>query len=136
VLLGGDVHNAYINEVTLPTRGSASSRVFQIVCSPFRNPLSPAQRWAVRLIGSRPSAALVGRLARLAGVEPAPADWRLVRRPSYHNSIGELNLDRRDARVTLRRSADEGENPERLYELDVTELAATGEGASLTGASG
>jgi hypothetical protein len=124
VLLGGDVHNAYVNEVALATRASAPSRVFQVVCSPFRNPLSSVQRQAVRLIGSRPAAALLGRLARLAGVEPSRADWRLVRRPSFHNSIGRLELDRRSARVTLYRSAADGEETERLYRLDTTELAA------------
>jgi hypothetical protein len=123
VLLGGDVHNAYINEVTLQTRTSAPSRVFQVVCSPFRNPLSSAQRWAVRLIGSGAAAAALGGLARLAGVERSRADWRLVRRPSFHNSIGELELDGRSARVTLYRSAREGEDRERLHTLDVTELA-------------
>ena len=124
VLLGGDVHNAYINEVTLPTRARDPSRVFQIVCSPFRNPLTRAQRRAVRLIGSRPSAAVLARLARLAAVEPARADWSLIRRPSFHNSIGELELDERSARVTLYRSAGEGEETERLYRLDATQLAA------------
>lgn len=123
VLLGGDVHNAYINEVTLPTRTSAPSRVFQVVCSPFRNPLSRGQRMAVKLIGSRAAGAALGRLARLAGVQHSRADWRLVRRPSFHNSIGELELDRRRARVALHRSARTGEDLQRLYRLDVTELA-------------
>jgi hypothetical protein len=124
VLLGGDVHNAYVNEVTLETRAAAPSRVFQVVCSPFRNPLGGLQRRAVRLIGSNAAGAVLGRLARLAGVRPSRADWHLVRRPSFHNSIGELDLDRRSARVTLYRSAREGEVRERLHRLDVTELAA------------
>jgi hypothetical protein len=124
VLLGGDVHNAYINQVTLPTRTSAPSRVFQVVCSPFRNPLSSGQRWAVRAIGSAAAAAVLRRLARLAGVESSSADWKLVRRPSFHNSIGELELDQRSARVKLYRSATSGENNERLYHLDTTDLAS------------
>ena len=124
VLLGGDVHNAYVNEVTLETQAAAPSRVFQVVCSPFRNPLGGLQRRAVRLIGSNAAGAVLGRLARLAGVRPSRADWHLVRRPSFHNSIGELELDRRSARVTLYRSAREGEVRERLHRLDVTELAA------------
>ena len=123
VLLGGDVHNAYINQVTLPARTSAPSLIFQIVCSPFRNPLSSAQRWAVRLIGSRAAGAVLSRLARLADVQPSRADWQLVRRPSFHNSIGELELDRRSARVTLYRSAKQDETTERLYPLDTTKLA-------------
>ena len=124
VLLGGDVHNAYVNRVVLPAGMSEPSRVFQVVCSPFRNPLSNAQRRAVRLIGSRAAAAIFRRLARLTGVEPSRADWRLVRQPSFHNSIGELELDRRSARLTLYRSARSDEDPERLSQLDVTELAA------------
>jgi PhoD-like phosphatase len=123
VLLGGDVHNAYVNEVTLKTKASAPSRVFQVVCSPFRNPLSPVQRRAVKLIGSNAAGAVLGRLARLAGVEPSRADWRLVRKPSFHNSLGELDLDGRSARVTLYRSASAGEERERLQRLDATELA-------------
>src|SRR6185437_6352335 len=53
VLLGGDVHNAYVSEVTL---GGGASRVFQIVCSPFRNPLSAKERRIVRLTGSKGAA--------------------------------------------------------------------------------
>jgi hypothetical protein len=135
VLLGGDVHNAYINEVDLQTRSSAPSRVFQVVCSPFRNPLSRVQRRAVRLIGSPAAGAFLGRLARLAGVEPSRADWRLVRQPSFHNSIGELELDRRSARVTLYRSARSGEERERLHRLDVTELATDDPARATTTAS-
>ena len=122
VLLGGDVHNAYVNEVALPVSADSASRVFQIVCSPFRNPLGAMQRRAVKLVTSRPSAALFARLARLAGVKPTRVDWRLVREPSFHNSLGELVLEGRGARVTLYRSADEGENTERIHRLDVTEL--------------
>ena len=142
VLLGGDVHNAYVNEVSLRTEARAPSRVFQVVCSPFRNPLSTAQRRAVQLINSRAAAAALARLARLAGVRPSRADWQLVRRPSFHNSIGELDLDRRSARVTLYRSAREGEDRERLRRLDVTELATEapagveGKAASLPGGPG
>jgi hypothetical protein len=123
VLLGGDVHNAYINEVTLRTRSTGPSRVFQVVCSPFRNPLGSGQRRAVRLIGTGAAAAVLGALARLAGVERSRADWRFVRRPSFHNSLGELELDGRSGRVTLYRSATEDEDRERLNKLDVTELA-------------
>jgi len=123
VLLGGDVHNAYVNEVTLRTRSSRPSQVFQVVCSPFRNPLSSGQRQAVRLIGTGTAAAALGALARLAGVERSRADWRFVRRPSFHNSLGELVLDGRSGRVTLYRSATEDEDRERLNKLDVTELA-------------
>jgi hypothetical protein len=123
LLLGGDVHNAYINQVTLPTRSTGPSRVYQIVCSPFRNPLSPMQRRSVKMITSRPAAFLTRLLARLAGVPRSQTDWDIIRQPSFLNSLGELHLHQRAARATLYRSAHQGEEPERLYELDTTELA-------------
>jgi hypothetical protein len=123
VLLGGDVHNAYVQQVRLPSRTESPSRVFQVVCSPFRNPLSTIQRRVIGLVNARPTESLLLTLARLAGVSPSRADWRLIRRPSFHNSIGELELEGRGARVTLHRSASNGEETERLYTLDTTELA-------------
>ena len=45
-----------------------------------------------------------------------------MRRPTFDNSIGELELDGRAARVTVRRSANEGENAERLRPLHATVL--------------
>jgi hypothetical protein len=124
VLVGGDVHNAYINQVTLPTTSTKPSRVFQIVCSPFRNPLDAMQRRSVKMITSRPAAAVMRLLARLARVPRSRTDWKLIRQPSFHNSLGELQLSNRAARATLYRSARQGEEPERLYELDTTDLAS------------
>jgi len=121
VLLGGDVHNASVSRVDLGTSQDAG-RVFQIICSPFRNPLSSTQRRVVRLTGSRGAGLLFAALARLAHVPPPSAEWNFVRHPSFDNAIGELALDRRAAHVTLRRSAREGENAERLHPLHVTEL--------------
>jgi PhoD-like phosphatase len=121
VLLGGDVHNAYITEVALRTTTSAS-RVFQIVCSPLRNPLTAKERRILRLTGSRGAGLVFSRLARLAGVPHPTADWYFVRRPTFDNSIGELELRGRAARVTLYRSGREGESAERLHAPDVTQL--------------
>jgi hypothetical protein len=75
------------------------------------------------MITSRPAAAVMRLLARLARVPPSHTDWRLIRQPSFHNSLGELHLSNRAARATLYRSADGGEEPEQLYELDTTNLA-------------
>jgi hypothetical protein len=123
VLVGGDVHNAYLAEVELGTQGSAS-RVFQIVCSPFRNPLSKKEQRIVRLTGSRVSATVFSLLARLAGVPSPSASWRIIRERTFDNSVGELVLDGRAAQVTIRRSPHEGEDPEHLITLHHTELAA------------
>ena len=125
VLLGGDVHNAYLSEIEL-SRGRTGSRVFQVVCSPFRNPLSKKEQRIVRVTGSRLAGALFSVLARLAAVPAPSARWRFVRERTFDNSIGELVLDGRSARVTVRRSPREGEDLERLVVLHRTDLAATG----------
>jgi hypothetical protein len=75
------------------------------------------------MINSRPATAVARLLARLARVTRSRTDWRLIRQPSYLNSLGELHLHDRAARATLYRSARQGEDPERLYELDTTVLA-------------
>src|SRR4029450_4344019 len=101
-------HNAYITEVALRTTTTAS-RVFQIVCSPFRNPLTAKERRILRLTGSRGAGLVFSLLAGLGGVTRPTADWDFVRRPTFDNSIGELELRGRGARVTLYRSGREGE---------------------------
>jgi hypothetical protein len=80
---------------------AGGSRVLQVVCSPFRNPLDSRERRVVRVTGSRAAAALFCRLARLCGVESAGASWELTRERTFDNSIGELELDGTDVKVTL-----------------------------------
>jgi len=100
------------------------------VCSPFRNPLSTRERRIVQATGSRVSGAVFSFLARRAGVPAPSVRWRFLRRPTYANSLGELELDARSARVTLRRSPDQGEDVERLVVLHRTELATSEESAT------
>jgi hypothetical protein len=104
ILLGGDVHTAYIADVALGA-GAGPSCVQQIVCSPFRNPLTPWQRRIVRWTSSCQAAALFSRLARLSKVSPPSVAWRLLRGPTFENSIGLLELDAGTANVTISRSA-------------------------------
>jgi hypothetical protein len=120
-LIGGDVHTAYIAEVSLG--GRQESRVFQIVCSPFRNPLDPRERRTIRLLQTRAARTLCRALARSADVEPASAEWRLVTPVTFDNSIAALELDERRARVTIRSSApetDAGWPLEPLHRRDLT----------------
>ena len=129
MVLGGDVHNTYIGEVDLGT-GDRGSRVFQIVCSPYRNPLGPRERRLVRLTGSRASAWLFSRLARLAGVDPPWARWELGGARTFENAIGELELDGRSARVTLRRSPREDEEGDALVVVHRTDLTVDQDGSA------
>ena len=107
LLIGGDVHCVNVSEVDLRTSDRAC-RVFQLTCSPFRNPLSAKERRIVRATGSRVSGFLFYALARLAGVGAPSARWQRLRRETFENSIGELVLIEREASVTIRRSPREG----------------------------
>ena len=124
LLLGGDVHCAYVSEVDLRTSDRACG-VFQLTCSPFRNPLSPKERRIVRATASRASAIVFSALSRLAGVAAPSAEWHRLRRETFDNSIGELVLIEREASVRIRRSPREGEDVERLVELHTTQLTNT-----------
>jgi hypothetical protein len=100
VIVSGDVHMTYVASVELGA-GAGSSRVLQVVCSPFRNPLDTHERRVVRVTGSRAVAAVFSRLARLCGVTSTGASWELTTKRTYDNSIGELDLDGRQMTVTL-----------------------------------
>jgi hypothetical protein len=126
LLLGGDVHCSSVSEVDLGIGNS--SRVHQLVCSPFRNPLSTKDRSIVRAAGSRVAAKLFALAARLAGVESPSATWTPIRKPTFDNALGELLLEGRMASVTIRRSPSEGEDPELL--VAEPRLALTGRGSA------
>jgi len=112
LLLGGDVHCSSIAEVDLGA--GPTCRVHQLVCSPYRNPLSAKERRVVQATGSRVSELLFSRLARLAGVPSPSASWTPTRRATFDNGLGELFLDGRTASAVIRRSPQEGEDPEVL----------------------
>ncbi len=112
LVLGGDVHCGSVSEVDLGV--GKSSRVYQLICSPFRNPLSAKERWIVQATGSRMAAKLFALLARLAGVAPPSASWSPIRDATFENTLGELVLKGRAASATFRRSPREGEDAELL----------------------
>jgi hypothetical protein len=121
LLLGGDVHFSSIHKIDLGT--GRSCRVHQLVCSPFRNPLSSNQQRVVRATGSWLSEKIFSWLARLAGVEAPSASWTPIRRATFDNALGELYFDGRTASAIIRRSPHQGEDPEVLVADPPVELA-------------
>jgi hypothetical protein len=96
LFLSGDVHYSYLARAELPGAGTA---VYQVVCSPIRNPLTRTLRLA-NVVASFGLAGLVGRvLARAAGVRRPPFRWRVRRGPFFHNSVCTLELTGRHASV-------------------------------------
>ena len=119
--IGGDVHTAYVAEIELGSR--QRSKVFQIVCSPFRNPLLPREQRVIKLLSTRASGVVGRALARTAGVRRADATWQLISPLTFDNSVAVLELDERRAQLTIRRSAAEtrdGWPLEQLYGRDLT----------------
>jgi hypothetical protein len=96
VMLGGDVHQSYVERVTFPPEANVTSAVYQAVCSPFRNQLAARER---RLIGtarrSRLALWLARRLALSAGVRAPDIQWDVVQSPTWRNQLGWLEIDGR-----------------------------------------
>ncbi len=120
-LIGGDVHTAYVAEIALGER--QTSKVFQIVCSPFRNPLQSRERRVVKIFSTRAAGVACRALARSAGVRRPDVSWQLVSPLTFDNSVAVLQLDERRAALSIRRSAPEQDDDwplELLYERDLT----------------
>ena len=78
----------------------------------------------MKLTGSRPAAVVFSALARACGVRSPVATWTISSRRTFHNSIGELALDRHRAHVTLFRSRPGPEQGDsaglvRIYDADL-----------------
>lgn len=86
ILLSGDVHYSYVAKADgLP--------VYQLVCSPIRNPLSRTLRLA-NIIAQFGVATLIGGwLSRLARIPKPPFKWRITNGPWFSNAMATLSLD-------------------------------------------
>jgi hypothetical protein len=124
VLLGGDVHHAYVADVRLRSIDRVHSRIYQVVCSPFRNPLSPGLQRVFSVAASTPVRWATRGLARTAGVDAPRAGWRLSCGPTFMNSIGTLETEGRAARVTIWCSLPDDETGTPLEPLFSQVLAA------------
>jgi hypothetical protein len=116
VMLGGDVHQAYLETVAFRRSEGVSSAVYQAVCSPFRNQLGKRERHALRLARRSRLMSLVARLlARAAGVRDPDVRWRLLQQPTWRNQLGWLTLHGRELRLTIESTREGAES-----ELEVT----------------
>ncbi len=99
VFLSGDVHYSYLARATVPGQSFRSSRIYQAVCSPIRNPLPQAMRYA-NGVASFGLARLVGRgLARASKVREPPISWDVEHGPWFDNALATLVLDGRSASI-------------------------------------
>ncbi|MEU4234936.1 alkaline phosphatase D family protein [Nonomuraea sp. NPDC026600] len=85
LVLSGDVHYSYLAKVD-------GRPIYQVVCSPIRNPLSPLLRWA-NVFSQFGLATLVGGLlARLARIPRPPFRWEVIAGPWFQNAVATLTL--------------------------------------------
>ncbi|MFL5894229.1 MAG: alkaline phosphatase D family protein [Thermoleophilaceae bacterium] len=101
LLLGGDIHHAYLAEVDVP---GARSAVWQAVCSPFRNPLDRHERVMAKVGTSRAATAITRAVAHRAGVKDPPLEWRLLQPPTFDNQFATIEIDGRSARMKIERT--------------------------------
>ncbi|RJL21484.1 alkaline phosphatase D family protein [Bailinhaonella thermotolerans] len=105
LFLSGDIHYSYLARVR-------RSRVYQVVCSPIRNPLGLVIRIA-NAVASLGVASLIGGLfARAAGLSAPPYRWKIQEGPWFHNSVATLDLRGRDAVVRWHTAKTATEPPE------------------------
>ena len=104
VVLSGDVHHAYLAEMAFRRGSGVTSRVYQAVCSPFRNPLDARERRVIRISFSKPMAAVTRLLSRAAGVPDPELRWRILHGPYFDNQVGTVTLEGRSARIKLEKT--------------------------------
>jgi hypothetical protein len=101
VMLGGDIHHAYLAGVEVD---GARSKVWQAVCSPFRNPLEKKERLVARLGASAPAERVTRWIAGLAGVERPAINWKLVQKPTFDNQFATIELSGRSAKMKIEKT--------------------------------
>jgi hypothetical protein len=92
LVLSGDVHHAYVADLTFPSSAGVRSPVVQMVCSPFRNQLPVLVRRGLSVAGLLPVRALTRLLARGVGVRRAPFRWSVPTGPMFGNFVASLLL--------------------------------------------
>ena len=122
VVLSGDVHHAYLAEVAFRRGDGDRSRVYQAVCSPFRNPLDSHEKTMMRFAMSRTGRALARALARTAGVRDPEVRWRISHGPVFDNQVATLVLHERRARLTIERTLPEEWRAPELHESWAVDL--------------
>jgi PhoD-like phosphatase len=122
VLLSGDVHHAYVARARFAS-GEDRTPVYQVVCSPLRNPLDSRERRAIRVALSGAAERLGRLLARSAGVQEEPLTWRIDDGPWFDNQVATLDIDGRHLVFRLEKVVGAGDGTARLDEVASRSLA-------------
>jgi hypothetical protein len=100
-MLGGDIHHAYLAAADVP---GAKAKVWQAVCSPFRNPLDRHERVMARIGATKPAERVARWIAHRAGVQDPLFTWKLVQTPTFDNQFATVRLEGRRARMKIEKT--------------------------------
>ncbi|MEZ5218447.1 MAG: alkaline phosphatase D family protein [Ilumatobacteraceae bacterium] len=100
-LLAGDIHFAYVSNITAPEDAGVTSAIRQVVSSPIRNALETKERRAIEFAISKAGRRLGGWLARSVRRPDSPLSWELEDGPIFANNMGVLSYDDTDARLVV-----------------------------------
>jgi phosphodiesterase/alkaline phosphatase D-like protein len=104
LILSGDVHCSYVSRTHTPALDASHTKVYQLVMSPFRNPLEAGIRAVTRLFNTRTAALVCHTLARHAGVTQPNIRWSIDKGPWFSNGLMTVELRRRHAYVEVDRA--------------------------------
>ena len=90
-VVGGDIHFAYVAEVTMPP--GCTTAVRQVVCSPLRNILRTRERRVMRFGASRVGRRIGARLQAWVSRGATSLTWELTDGPVFDNNIGGFRFD-------------------------------------------
>jgi PhoD-like phosphatase len=113
-ILSGDVHHAYLFDVAFRKEVGMQSRVVQVVCSPYRNPLDDKERRVVKAGFTRGAELFAHGLAKLSGAPDPGIRWRCLEGPYFDNQVATVRLDGREAIVRLDKTIAGEEDEKRL----------------------
>lgn len=116
IMVSGDLHQGYLANVAARAVARGDSRIYQVVCSPLRHPLTGSERRMIRVVNSWAGRVAMRALARLAGVGAAPLRWRLVDGPIFHNQIATLDFRDSVAHLALETAPTVGEDRDAVLE--------------------
>lgn len=101
LVLSGDIHSSYAARVRPTGASPDAAPVWQLVMSPFRNPLAVSLRAVNAVLARRPVRAAVTWLARRAAVAAPVPQWEIDHGPWFDNGVMTVVLDGRSARLEL-----------------------------------
>lgn len=85
--LGGDIHYSYL------ARAEDGLPIYQLVCSPFRNPLNKPMKWANRVACMTVLNGPARLFAKTTKVHRPPFTWRIKKGPWFKNAIATVSPD-------------------------------------------